>query len=66
MLIKNFKFFFTDKQVNKKISLQMVVKAINNSAGLDKIISTLLVFGAYPQITKIDALSLSITKKKLK
>ena len=63
MLIKLFKKKLTDKQVNKKISLQMVVKAINNSAGLDKIISTFLVFGAYPQITKIDALSLSITRK---
>ena len=41
----------------------MAIKAINNLAGLDRIISTLLVFGAYPQMTKIDALSLSITKR---
>ena len=41
----------------------MAVKAINNSARLDKIIPTLLVFRAYPQITKMDALSLSITKR---
>ena len=41
----------------------MAVKAINNLAGLDGIISTLLVFRAYPQITKINALSLSITKR---
>ena len=41
----------------------MAVKAINNSAGPDKIISTLLVFGAYPQITKMDALLPSITKR---
>ena len=41
----------------------MAVKAINNLAGLDKIISTLLAFGAYPQITKIDILSPSITKR---
>ena len=52
-----------DKQVNKKINLQMAVKAINNLAKLDRIIFTLLVFKAYPQITKIDALSLSITKR---
>ena len=41
----------------------MAVKAINNLARLNRIIFTLLVFGAYPQMTKIDALSLSITKR---
>ena len=41
----------------------MAVKAINNLARLDRIVSTFLVFGVYPQITKIDALSLSIIKR---
>ena len=41
----------------------MAVKAINNSAKPDRIISTLLVFGAYPQITKMDTLSPSIIKR---
>ena len=41
----------------------MAVKAINNSARLDGIIPTLLVFRAYPQITKMDALSPSIIKR---
>ena len=41
----------------------MAVKAINNLARLDRIIFTLLVFGVYPQITKIDILSLSIIKR---
>ena len=41
----------------------MAIKAINNSAKLDKIIPTLLVFGVYPQITKIDTPSLSIVKR---
>ena len=41
----------------------MAVKAINNSARLNGIVSTLLVFGAYPQMTKMDVLSLSITKR---
>ena len=36
-----------DKQVNKEISLQIAVKAINNLARLDRIIPTLLVFRAY-------------------
>ena len=41
----------------------MAVKAINNLAKLDGIISTLLVFGVYPRITKIDTLLPSITKR---
>ena len=41
----------------------MAVKAINNSAGLNRIIPTFLVFGAYPQITEMDALLPSITKR---
>ena len=41
----------------------MAVKAINDLAGPDRIIPTLLVFRAYPRITKIDALLLSVTKK---
>ena len=41
----------------------MAIKAINNLAKLDKIMPTLLVFGVYPQITKINALSLSIIKR---
>ena len=41
----------------------MAVKAINNLAKPDKIIPTLLVFRAYPQITKIDTSLPSITKK---
>jgi hypothetical protein len=32
----------------------MAIKAMNNTAGLDGIIPTLLVFGAYPQITDMD------------
>ena len=41
----------------------MAVKAINNSAGPDRIVPTFLVFRAYPQMTEIDALSLSVTKR---
>jgi hypothetical protein len=41
----------------------MAVKAINNLIGPNKIISTLLVFSIYPQLTKIDPLSLSVTKR---
>ena len=52
-----------DKQVNKEISLQIAIKAINNLARPDGIVPTLLVFRVYPQMAKIDALSLSITKR---
>jgi hypothetical protein len=41
----------------------MAVKAINDSARLDGIIPTLLVFGVYPQMTKIDTLSPLVTKR---
>ena len=35
------------KGASKEFILQMAVKAINDSAGLDRLIPTLLVFGAY-------------------
>ena len=41
----------------------MAVKAINNLARLDKIVPTFLVFRAYPQMTEMDALLPSITKR---
>ena len=41
----------------------MAVKAINDLAGPDGIIPTLLVFGVYLRITKMDALLLSVTKR---
>ena len=43
--------------------LQIAVKAINNSVGPNRIISILLVFSIYLQLTKIDFLFLFITKK---
>ena len=41
----------------------MAIKAINDLAKPDRIIPTFLVFGAYPQITEMDALLLSVTKR---
>ena len=35
------------KGVSKKLILQIAVKAVNNSAGLDRLIPILLVFGTY-------------------
>jgi hypothetical protein len=41
----------------------MAVKAINDSAGPDGIVPTLLVFGAYPRLTEIDPPSSLVTKR---
>ena len=41
----------------------MAVKAVNNLVGPNSIVLTLLVFGAYPQLTKMDPLSPSVTKR---
>ena len=41
----------------------MAVKAINNLAKPNRIISTFLVFGVYPQITKINTPSPSVIKR---
>jgi hypothetical protein len=49
--------------VNKEALLQTAVKAINDSAGPNGIVPTLLVFGAYPRLTKDSPLSPSITKR---
>jgi hypothetical protein len=34
--------------ISKEIALQMAFKAINNTAGPNSLVPTLLVFGAYP------------------
>jgi hypothetical protein len=50
-------------EVNRAIMLQMAVKAINNTAGYDSIVPTLLVFGAFPRITHIDPPAPSIAQQ---
>jgi hypothetical protein len=52
-----------NKHINKKIILQIAVKAVNNSAEPDRIVLTLLVFSLYPRITKIDPPLLIIAKR---
>ena len=41
----------------------MAVKAVNDLVGSDRIVPTLLVFGVYLWLTKMDPLSLSVTKR---
>ena len=40
--------------INKDIGLQMAVKAVNDTAGPDGLVPTLLVFGAYPRMLSFD------------
>ena len=36
------------EDASKELILQMAIKAVNNSAGPDRLVPTLLVFSAYP------------------
>ena len=49
--------------INKDVALQIAFKAINNSVGPNGLVPTLLVFGAYPYITDLDASSLIVTQR---
>jgi hypothetical protein len=48
------------KGVSKELTLQMAIKAVNNSASLNGLVLILLVFSTYPWITNDLLLSLSI------
>jgi hypothetical protein len=48
-------------KLNKNIALQIAFKVINNSAGFDGLVLTLLVFKAYLKIVKSDTLSSTVT-----
>jgi hypothetical protein len=52
-----------NKHINKEIILQMAIKAVNDLAGPNKIVLTLLVFGLYLRIIKIDVLLPIIVKR---
>ena len=43
--------------------MQIAVKAINNTASLDGLVPTLLVYGAYLKINKLDPPTPSITEQ---
>jgi hypothetical protein len=48
-------------ELDKDIALQIAFKAINDLAGPDGLVLTLLVFGAYPKMIKSDAPSFTVT-----
>ena len=47
--------------IGRDIALQMAVKAVNDTAGPDGLVLTLLVFGAYPRMDVLDPLAPLIT-----
>jgi hypothetical protein len=49
--------------IDRAIMLQMAVKAINDTAGYDSIVLTLLVFRAFPRMTHIDPPAPSIAQQ---
>ena len=51
--------------IAKELTLQMAVKAVNDTAGPDGLVLTLLVFGAYPRIAKLDPPAPSITERAM-
>jgi hypothetical protein len=49
--------------VSKQFVLQIAIKAVNNTTGLNGLIPTLLVFSTYPQITTTNTPFLTVTKR---
>lgn len=49
--------------ITKDIGLQMAVKAVNDTAGPNGLVPTLLVFGAYPRMHELDPPAASIIKR---
>ena len=46
--------------LDKEMALQMAVKAVNDTAGPNGLVPTLLVFGAFPRMSELDPLAPSI------
>ena len=51
--------------IKPELVLQMSFKALNDSVGPNSLVSTLLVFGAYPRMTDMDAPSPTITQRSI-
>ena len=51
--------------IKPKLALQMSFKVLNDSIGPNGLVPTLLVFGAYPRMTEIDAHSPTITQRSV-
>jgi hypothetical protein len=51
------------KDIHKELALQMAVKAVNDTAGPDGLVPTLLVYGAYPRMSNLDPPAPSVTDR---
>ena len=51
--------------IKPNLALQMFFKAINNLVGPNGLIPSLLVFGAYPKMTELDASSPTIKQRAM-
>ena len=51
------------KDIHKELALQMAVKAVNNTTGPNRLVPTLLVYGAYPRMSNLDPPAPSITNR---
>ena len=65
VLRRAYKIIVEETQADKEVSLQMAVKAVNDSAGPNGLIPTLLVFGAFPRMTEFDPPAPSITTRAM-
>ena len=65
ILHQAYKVIIEDLQgiISKKTVLWIAVKAVNDIADLDGLVSTLLVFGAYPRMHSIDPPAPSIIQR---
>jgi hypothetical protein len=55
----------TESIISKEIVLQMIVKAINDTAGSDDLVLILLIFGAYFRIHVMNSSISSITQRAM-
>lgn len=65
VLRRAYKVIIEDLQgtISKETALQMAVKAVNDTAGPDGLVPTLLVFGAYPRMHSMDPPAPSIIQR---
>ena len=54
---------FSKTAQGRELALQMAVKAVNDTAGPDGLVPTLLVFGAYPKMNQLDPPAPTISQR---
>jgi hypothetical protein len=54
-----------ETRINKKIILQMIVKAVNDTVDLDELILTLLIFDAYSRMHVMNSSISSINQRAI-